>query len=100
MSSLTTEQIQQALPTLQKWSLKDDKRIERKYVFKEFLQAISFVNEIAQLSEEMNHHPFITIQYKIVLVSLTSWSAKGLTQTDFEMAAEFEKIFSRMTSHF
>lgn len=95
MTPLQMEDIQKELLSLSKWTLKDEKWIERRYLFKEFLQGIQFVNEMAGLSEDLNHHPFITIQYKSVIVSLTSWNARGLTQLDFDIAAKFEEMYEK-----
>jgi 4a-hydroxytetrahydrobiopterin dehydratase len=98
MIPLQTEDIQKELLNLPKWTLKDEKWIERRYLFKEFLQGMHFVNEIAKISEERNHHPFITIQYKVVIVSLTSWNAKGLTKLDFDMVAKFEELYTKTSA--
>ncbi|MFD3448424.1 4a-hydroxytetrahydrobiopterin dehydratase [Microbacteriaceae bacterium 4G12] len=96
MTPLQTDEVQQKLLALPKWILKDKRWIERKYLFQEFLQGIQFVNQIAAFSEEKDHHPFITIQYKVVVVSLTSWNAKGLTALDFQMAEQFDTWYEEI----
>ncbi|MGM9989026.1 MAG: 4a-hydroxytetrahydrobiopterin dehydratase [Bacillaceae bacterium] len=94
MERLTNEQVQTTLATLPKWKIKDAKWIERKYIFHTFLDSIAFTNEIATLSETNHHHPFISIQYKVVSLSYTSWHARGLTQLDFDLAQKCDTIYT------
>ncbi|ENQ3077847.1 4a-hydroxytetrahydrobiopterin dehydratase [Bacillus multifaciens] len=93
MQRLTNEEVQEELMKLNKWTIKDEKWIERKYMFSDYLKGVEFVSEAAKLSEERNHHPFILIQYKAVIITLSSWNAKGLTKLDFEMAKQFDEMF-------
>jgi 4a-hydroxytetrahydrobiopterin dehydratase len=79
MKKLSEAAISHKLETLEKWRIKEEKWIERRYRFKDYLEGIRFVNKLAEAAEERNHHPFITIQYKLVIVELTSWSENGLT---------------------
>ncbi|WP_436374654.1 4a-hydroxytetrahydrobiopterin dehydratase [Cytobacillus sp. BC1816] len=93
MTRLSEEEIARQLSMMPNWKRKDSKWIERRYRFKEYLDGIAFVNKLASLSEEVNHHPFITIQYKMVIVSLTSWSENGLTGLDFELARQIDDLY-------
>ncbi|WP_160722103.1 4a-hydroxytetrahydrobiopterin dehydratase [Bacillus sp. USDA818B3_A] len=88
-------EIDQALAGLSGWKL-DGKFIVKKYRFREFLSGIAFVNEIAQFSEEKNHHPFIAIDYKLVTLRLTSWNAGGLTDLDVDLAKVYDEIYQKM----
>ncbi|WP_329959319.1 4a-hydroxytetrahydrobiopterin dehydratase [Paenibacillus athensensis] len=65
----------------------------RVYRFREFMSGIGFVNEVARLSEELNHHPMIHVEYKKVTLRLTSWRDGGLTELDFRTAAAFERAW-------
>ncbi|MGE6752918.1 4a-hydroxytetrahydrobiopterin dehydratase [Rossellomorea sp. NPDC071047] len=96
MRKLSETAIAQNLKTLEKWRLKEEKWIERRYRFKDYLEGIRFVNKMAEAAEEMNHHPFITIQYKLVIVELTSWNENGLTVLDFDVAHRYEKFYKEM----
>ena len=51
------------------------------------------MNKIAQLSEEENHHPFISIDYKLIQVKLSSWKENGLTALDTRLAQEYDAIY-------
>ncbi|MCS0670307.1 4a-hydroxytetrahydrobiopterin dehydratase [Cytobacillus firmus] len=93
MTRLSEEEIARQLSPLPDWKRKDSKWIERRYRFKEYLDGIAFVNKIASLAEKENHHPFITIQYKMVIVSLTSWNENGLTGLDFKLARQINDLY-------
>lgn len=91
--------VDERLAGLGTWFLEteESKWIVRKYRFKAFLQGITFVNEVARISEAVNHHPMIAIDYKMVTLRLTSWSAGGLTELDFSTAAKFDQAYVDVT---
>lgn len=95
MSSLNLEAVNNELKKLPEWKMKDGKWIERRYKFKEFMDGIYFVNSIANIAENKDHHPFISIQYKIITITLTSWNERGLTPLDFKSAAEYDKVYNK-----
>lgn len=96
LTALTPLELQLEGKKLQNWKIKNDKWIERKYMFKEYMQGIQFVSAIGQIAEENQHHPFINVQYKAVIVSLSSWAAKGVTAIDIDLAVEFEKAYEHV----
>ncbi|MCL6454300.1 MAG: 4a-hydroxytetrahydrobiopterin dehydratase [Alicyclobacillus sp.] len=89
---LTEEQVAEALTRLPNWKL-EGKQIYRRYAFPSFPAAIAFVNQVAQLAESWNHHPFIQIDFKYVVLRLTSWHAGGLTMKDFDEAQAFDAVY-------
>lgn len=91
-------EIDQKLAEVTGWTTDDHKWIVRKYRFTAFMQGINFVNEVASIAEEVNHHPMIAIDYKMVTLRLTSWHAGGLTDLDFESAAKFDQAFADITT--
>ncbi|MCA1029772.1 4a-hydroxytetrahydrobiopterin dehydratase [Bacillus timonensis] len=93
MERLEQGQIEEKINSLENWNLTDEKWIERKYRFKDYLTGIDFVQKIAKISEEANHHPFISIDYKLVTVKISSWQARGLTDLDFQLAAQYNEIY-------
>lgn len=93
MERLQEAEIEKALKANGKWKRIDEKWIERKYRFREYMRGIEFVNRIAQASENANHHPFISIDYKLISVKLSSWNARGLTELDFIMAKQYDEIY-------
>jgi len=85
MSLLNASEIQMQLAVLPEWS-RVDERIERQFVFKDFVEAIAFVNRIVEPAERAGHHPDLSISYNKVTVALTSHDAGGLTANDFALA--------------
>jgi len=85
---LTGPEIQQALQSLPGWKL-NGKAIERDYQFSNFVEAMAFVNRIA---EAVNHHPDITLSYNKVKLALISHDSGGVTQRDVRMAGKINEI--------
>ena len=54
--------------------------------FQSFRDAIVFVNRVASLADDLDHHPDIDIRYTTVQLSLTTHSADGLTEKDLKLA--------------
>ena len=73
------------------WELKDGK-IVKSFQFSSFMKAIEFVSEIAKVSERLNHHPIITINWKSVKLSLKSFDIDAITKRDIGLAKEIEKV--------
>ena len=67
-------------------------KIKKTFVFKDFLEAVGFVNKIADIAEAEGHHPDIRIHsYKKVDVELTTHAIGGLSENDFILAAKIEE---------
>lgn len=96
MERLNEEAVAKRLTELSDWKLSDEKWIERKYRFQDYLNGVQFVQEVAQVSEEMNHHPFISIDYKLITIKITSWRAKGLTDLDFILAKKYDELYKKI----
>lgn len=88
---LSSEDIQARVSQLEGWTL-DGKEIECTRKFKDFVEAIDFVNQLVEPAESAGHHPDIAISYNKVTISLTSHDAGGLTASDFEMAKVISQI--------
>ena len=74
------------------WEREGDE-IVREWRFGDFGEAIEFVNRVAEVAEEANHHPDILLHgWNKVKLSLTNHSAGGLTEADFEMAGRFDRL--------
>lgn len=94
MTKLTEDQIVSRLGAAEGWKREDAKWISKKYRFKTFSDAIAFVNQVAAASEKLNHHPFISIDYKLVTLRMTSWHAGALTELDFTAAHQFNVLYT------
>jgi 4a-hydroxytetrahydrobiopterin dehydratase len=74
------------------WKREGDE-IVREWKFKDFGEAMSFVNRVAEAAEEADHHPDILLHgWNKVRLSLTNHSAGGLTAADFDMAGKFDGL--------
>lgn len=74
------------------WEQEGDE-IVREWRFEDFTEAIAFVNRVADVAEEANHHPDILVHgWNKVKLSLTNPSAGGLTEVDFTMARRFDNL--------
>lgn len=88
---LTEEELQVALRGLQGWTLEEGK-MTKKYLFPAFMDAIHFVNQVAAVAERMNHHPFISIDYRRVTLKLVTWHSGGITRLDIASASAYDGI--------
>jgi len=86
MTRLQPDQIKEKLEHLQGWRLQGQE-IVRDFSFENFVEAMKFVNTVAQQAEAAGHHPDIDIRYNKVRLALTSHDAGGLTDKDFRLAA-------------
>lgn len=76
--------------SLDGWTAKGDV-LKKTYVFEDFGEAIEFVNDVAEVAEEENHHPDIRIfSYKNVEISLTTHDEDDLTDKDYRLAAKID----------
>jgi len=88
---LSDAEIQKALQSLPGWTANAN-TIERSFQFENFVQAMDFVNQIAEAAEGVNHHPDIHISYNKVRLVLVSHDSGGVSQRDIRMAAKINEI--------
>lgn len=92
MNALTETQLQELLHTQPQWKLQHGKLV-REWTFRDFVQAMAFVNRVAELAEQAGHHPDIDIRYNRVTLGLVTHDAGGITQRDADMAAAISQTF-------
>ena len=88
---LSDAQIEARLSELDGW-VRNGNAIERKLQFGSFADAIAFINRIAPLADEADHHPEIFNVYNRVELTLTTHDAAGLTAKDFDLAAKIDPV--------
>lgn len=88
---LSDAEVQQGLQQLPGWK-RNHNAIERLFQFDRFVQAMEFVNQIAEAAEAVNHHPDILISYNKVTLTLLSHDSGGVTQRDLKMAARINQM--------
>ena len=82
---LKADEAKARLKQIPEWEL-EKKHIERTFEFDDFSESIDFVNGVAEMAEDEEHHPYIDIRYNKVRLVLTTHSKGGLTYLDFGLA--------------
>ena len=91
MAKLSQADVDQRMKELRGWTLQGDE-IAKQYTFKNFPEAIAFVNRLALEAEAADHHPDILINYKRVTLTYSPHSEGGLTDKDFAGAATADRL--------
>ena len=87
MPPLADDRIAERLTALPGWERSGDE-IVRTFELPSFPEAIAFVTRIAERAEAADHHPDLDIRYRKVRVALSTHDAGGITDKDFDLAAE------------
>jgi len=87
------ETINELLRVVPEWKLEDTKIIKRGFRFKDFVEAMKFVNKVANIAESEGHHPDIFISYNYVRIMLMTHNIGGLSENDFIMAAKINELY-------
>jgi 4a-hydroxytetrahydrobiopterin dehydratase len=72
-----------------------ENRLQRKFKFKDFSQALAFTNQVGALAEKENHHPSILTEWGKVTISWWTHKLHGLHQNDFVMASRTDELYER-----
>ena len=88
---LSNSEIQAKMRDIPDWELEGN-TIQAQRQFRDFVEAIAFVNRLVEPAEAMGHHPDISISYNTVTITLTTHDAGGLTEQDFALAAIISEI--------
>lgn len=91
MPPLSEAQISFRLAAVPSWTIESGE-LRRTFTFKDFRDALGFVNQVGELAERAGHHPDIDIRYNRVRLALVTHDAGGLTAKDFDLAGEADKL--------
>lgn len=92
---LTAEQFAPYLEQVPRWSVVDDKMIERLFLFQDFAEALKFVNEVGAIAEDEGHHPDLLIHsWNKVKITLWTHAIGGLSINDFIVATKVDHLES------
>ena len=80
------------------WSLNGAGHLERLYTFKDFAQALEFVNRVGAIAEAETHHPDLYLAWGKCKVEIWSHKINGLTESDFYLAAKADREFEPFRS--
>ena len=90
---LTRDEAQRLRQQAPDWELRDDaRRIERAFRFRNFSEALAFVQRVGELAESEGHHPDVSFGWGHATVSLMTKKIKGLHENDFIMAAKIGQL--------
>lgn len=93
---VTEAELPSLLNELPDWRLESrdgEQQIERCYRFKNFVQAMAFTNDVAELAESENHHPAILTEWGKVTVTWWTHKIAGLHKNDFILAARTDQLY-------
>ncbi len=90
---LRSPEVKKGLKSLQGWK-QEGKFISKVFEFGTFLEGIDFVDRVARVAEEQEHHPDIHIRYTTIKLSVQTHSEGGVTKWDLELAGAIEKMLA------
>jgi 4a-hydroxytetrahydrobiopterin dehydratase len=91
MPPFSSQEAQSRLAGLSDWKIEAGELVKT-FKFNDFRAALPFVNGVGELAEQAGHHPDIDIRYNRVHLALTTHDAGGLTQKDFDLATQAQKL--------
>ncbi len=94
---LADDRIVSEMSALPEWS-REGGVISRTFAFPQYMAGIAFVDKVARLAEEANHHPDMVVKWRKVSISLTTHSKGGLTDNDFALARQIDGKFASIAS--
>ncbi len=89
---MTMDEAKPYLEEVKDWEVEDAKKIKRKFKFKDFKEALTFVNKIGAIAQVEGHHPDIELGWGRVKVELSTHAIGGLSVNDFILAAKINKL--------
>ena len=91
MNPLSRDQINKRLKNLDGWHFDGD-AIRKEWQFKDFQEALKFINRIGALAENHDHHPELYNVYNKVSLRFNTHSVGGITDKDFNIATEIDEL--------
>ncbi len=91
--TLTADRVKTLLSQLKDWEVNAEKtKITRRFTFKGFYKTMAFVNAIAWIANQENHHPDMEVGYNYCVVHFTTHAINGLSENDFICAAKIDGL--------
>jgi 4a-hydroxytetrahydrobiopterin dehydratase len=94
MARLSDDELRDALGRLAGWAADGDELVKR-FSFSTFPDGVAFVNRVADVAEDVGHHPDIDIRYTTVTMRLSTHSEGGITARDLDLARRIDALLSR-----
>ena len=91
--ALAAAEVKQFMQEVQAWEVSQSNlSISKKFTFKNFYKTMAFVNAIAWMAHQENHHPDMEIGFNYCIVKYTTHAVNGLTKNDFICAAKVDSL--------
>lgn len=91
VARLSESQVKGGLKALKEWG-QSGEALQRTYKFKDFVEAMKFVSQVAGAAEADQHHPDILIRWNLVTLTLTTHDAGGISEKDFALARKADAM--------
>jgi 4a-hydroxytetrahydrobiopterin dehydratase len=88
---LSGDEITQGVAELDKWDVEGE-RLAKSFEFSSYKDGVAFATKVADIADEMDHHPDLEIGYKKVRVSMNTHSVGGLSPYDLELARRIDAM--------
>ncbi len=88
---LREEDIKELLEHISAWTINKG-HLNKNFNFKNFIEAMKFVNSIADVAEKLGHHPDFSVHYNKVHIEIWTHAINGLSENDFILAAKIDTI--------
>ena len=94
--ALKDREVNEFLKQISGWTLKDG-HLFKKFKFKNFIEAMKFLNSVADIAENEGHHPAFCVHYSKVEIEIWTHAINGLSENDFILAAKIDNILPKQT---
>ena len=92
-NALTLEECELLLKKLNHWKLDSNlNHIIKKFKFDDYYATMAFVNAVAWIAHQENHHPDIQLSYNFCIITYSTHAIKGLSENDFICAAKIDSL--------
>ena len=92
--NLREEEIEASLKKLSGWTVIKGPKLQRRFEFKNFVEAFGFMAKVALLAESMDHHPEWTNVYNVVSIELCTHDESTITNKDIELATRIDQLLA------
>ena len=91
---LKPDEIERLLTQLEGWQAVEAHHLSKEYGFKNFAEALAFVNRVGELAESVGHHPDLHLAWGKVRVEIWTHKINGLSTSDFIFSAKADRLYT------
>jgi 4a-hydroxytetrahydrobiopterin dehydratase len=86
------EALQAMLAQISGWRLASDRKLQKRFLFDDFVSLMAFVGRVADLAESEAHHPDFSVRYSVLDFEIWTHAISGLSENDFILAAKIDAL--------